>query len=333
MPIFTLPMKKTIFSILLLLSVSTYVFAKGNGIKINSKTFYTTEEKIDNFAVFGTNYFDDKSSLVCIEYAIDLSRPGDKAYWCRYNNPYLVDSRDGAQDIILLYKNKSNGKFYVGSYSIIVNIGYSYPMVAFEYDNWSDARDVYFLWLYLKYLQSTQMTEVHFRPTTPDFWWDENGEYFYANIPKDMIDANYKLYVSRGYENAFTNDMLLMDGQWHDLSNGKIYQKDSNKYSSVNGTLYCNGKIAYLQNDINKMIRIYTYSNSNKFVDMLRSGISYYYCERCANNPYDATLRPIELYGCHYQETSSKNLHKEKVVGICNSRMDDFDWKELLGIR
>jgi len=70
MPIFTLPMKKTIFSILLLLSVSTYVFAKGDDIKINSKTFYTTEEKIDNFAVFGTNYFDDKSSLVCIEYAI-----------------------------------------------------------------------------------------------------------------------------------------------------------------------------------------------------------------------------------------------------------------------
>lgn len=326
---------KRLFLCLFLFAVTFCAFADKRDVLIRSRTFDNPEEKIDNFIMCGEEFYDSNSAIIWIEYAINMGEPDEKyASWVRYNNPYEVEPRDGAQDQILFYKDHNTNKYYVGHYSLITNAGYSYAMVAFEFDTFADARNVFFLWLSLKYLQSTKMTEVHFPPSGTEFCWDENGDYFYANIPKDMIDTNYRLYKSRGYYNAFTGKELLIDGEWHDLTDGKTFKRKNEVYSIKNGKLYCNDDPAYLQNDINKMIRIYKYHNSQKFLSLLKNGPGYYYCERCSNNPYGGGLRPIEFYGYHYQDVISKNNHKEKVAGLRNTQMMlEIDWRNILGVK
>ena len=294
-------MKRFLLLVLTLLTISASAFAEKYTIQM------APHDGVEDYVFFGPKYTGSKTMITWAEYYVDLK----KQTQIHFNNPYLVNPRDGAQDQIIFIK--ANGKYYVGHYSIMSDNHYAHVMAAFEFNDYNKAREVLFLWSYLKLLQSRDCTELHFIPNDPDFWWSEE-DYFSLELPKDMIDDNYRIYKSNGYSEAFIDEQLLMDGVWHDLSNGQKYERGNKIYTCHNGKLYCNGERAYLEHDINEMIHVSVYHNSDKFYQLLTSGKNdYYYCQRCANNPYGCGLEPIEMYGYHYQDIISTEFWKEKV--------------------
>ena len=305
-------MKRFLLLALTLLTISASAFAKTWAMVLKSQYFTQTpaEEKIDNVAFYGPTYIseDEKTKVWIPDYYVDLA----KETQIQFNNPYLIEANYDCMDQILYFK--ANGKYYVGSYSLLIDNHYSHPLVSFEFDTFEKAIETIFLWSYLYLVQSRDCDALHFIPSDRDFWWDEESG-FDLELPKDMIDANYRLYKERGYSTAFVNEQLLMDDKWHDLSNGKIYKRKSDVYSCKNGKLYCNGNLVqYLEGDINKMLHVCVVHNSEKFYQLLKSSAGYYYCERCANTIYGGGHRPIEMYGYHYQDITDRTTWKQKAA-------------------
>ena len=297
-------MKRFLLLVLTLLTISVSAFAEKQVIRFSAQEI--SNEDIDKFVMYVNLYVTDNENKIMVPYGYATNGIDLLHY---FNRPYPYVQKSGIQNGAQLMYIKRHGKWYVGMFSTLTGQG-----AAFEFDSHEKAYEVLFLWGYLISIEEKTQNDVHFIPDGFNVY--DDNESTFLSIPKDMITDNANDYATIRATKALIGEELFMNGEWHDLSNGKEYKCGNRVYTCVDGELYCDGRKSPIEDDhdINKMIRMSVYENSGAFYELLKSSKGYYYCNRCSNLIYDPKHRPIEMYGYHYQDITSTDFWIDKVA-------------------